>query len=208
MHAGDVSLLSQWWDDVWRAISRPPLTNASRRRVRDRRLRQFRAFQVEHGWSVLGLHQDLSRRYPVQPLLGAASAQAELALTGDWDGSTAIVALVLVRSGAVPRERRQHDLVVQLTTLETGPVGMQFAAVFDGRGFDVVFLARASADDERRIRQVLEAVPGRERLERWDHVAVDEVELVHARRLPDRRQQVDVAGPLIVLSGLATSIGL
>ncbi len=202
-----MSIPSQWRDGPWQQLVWPPLTNASRRRIRDRRLRLFRAFQTEHGWSVLGLHQDLSRRYPVEPLLGAVSAQAELALTGAWGGCTAIVASVLVRSGAVPCERRQHDLVVQLTTLETGPVGVQFAAVFDGRGFDVIFLARASADDERTVRRLLEVVPGRERLERGDQVAVDEVELVHARRLPDRRQQVDVAGPLIALSGLATGLG-
>ncbi len=121
VHGGRVSVLSQWRDDVWQALFRPPLTNAGRRRMRDRRLRLFRDFQTAHGWTVLGLHQDLSRRYPVQPLLGAASAQAELALTGDWGGFPAIVASVRVKSRGVPRERRQPDLVVQLTTLETGP---------------------------------------------------------------------------------------
>ncbi len=80
--------------------------------------------------------------------------------------------------------------------------------MFDGRGFDVVFLTRASAEDERTVCRQLEVVSGRQRLERGDQVAADEVELVHARRLHDRRQRVDLTGPLMALSGLATGLGL
>jgi hypothetical protein len=71
----------------------------------------YRAFGLAYGWEVLGLYQDLSQRYPVAPLLGARSAQAELALTGQWDGWSAVVASVLVRPPARSDGRQHGDTI-------------------------------------------------------------------------------------------------
>jgi hypothetical protein len=106
----------------------------------------LRAFCTERRWSVLGLHQDLSTGYPVAPLLGARSAQAELALVGDWCGRSALVASVLVRKATLERERRPGDHVVQLTTLDSGPLGLQFTAERLGSGLQTAPLGTDAQD--------------------------------------------------------------
>ncbi len=171
--------------------------------MRDVRVSAYHSFEREQNWRVLGLHQDLSRNYPVKPLLGAVSAQAELALTGDWDGWSAVVASVLVRSGESIQDRRHHDVVVQLTALDTGPLSVQFTAAYLIGGLELAMLNRADDDGAADVERLLEISAGRGALVPGDRVAANEVQLLHTRRLDDRDRHVDIAGPLILLADLA-----
>jgi hypothetical protein len=161
----------------------------------------YRDFCMSHGWEKLGLFQDLSQRYPVAPLLGAHSAQAELALTGEWDGWSAVVASVLVRPQALPGAREPMDVVVQLTTLDTGPFSPQFSAIVGRRGNDIALLSRSPLDSSG-LASVLEAARADGGLWPGDHLAADEVELLHTRS----KTSTDIAAPLRLLSSLATSL--
>ncbi len=105
-------------------------------------------------WSVLGLHQDLSARHPVPPLLGAYSAQAELALTGQWSSWPSVVASVLVQSGD-RRASKTSDMVVQLSTLDTGPLGLQFSATYGLTGPEVAMPAGSSEGGTARVEALL-----------------------------------------------------
>ena len=163
----------------------------------------YRAFARTLGWEVLGLHQDLSQRYPVAPLLAARSAQAELALVGPWDGWSALVASVLVRPDARPGARAPSDLVVQLTILDTGPLSPQFTATVGGSGPEVALL---TGRDEHllSLQQVLEGAVRGEDLWPGDHLAADEVEVLHARTLTPA--EPDLVGPLRLLSAVGKAL--
>lgn len=174
--------------------------------MRDQRLATYREFGVRRGWRVLGLHEDLSRRFPVAPLLGAASAQAELAFTGQWAQWSGLVASVLVQLGDRRGPRPQADLVVQLTVLDTGPLPWQFAA---GSGSGVAELAEltgASPDDLQSVRAFLEAAGDRGDFRSDDRLAAGELSLVHARPLAGAARGVDVEQPLRLLSDLAAAL--
>jgi hypothetical protein len=164
----------------------------------------YRAFGLAHGWEVLGLYQDLSQRYPVAPLLGARSAQAELALTGQWDGWSAVVASVLVRPPARSDGRPHVDTIVQLTTLDTGPFSPQFSAAVGQRGTDVALLSSGSSSQSAPLERVLEQARAGGDLWPGDHLAADEVELLHTRALTTAPS--DLAGPLRLLSSLACKL--
>lgn len=183
------------------------VSTGKRRRVRDARLAAFHVFERGRQWQVLGLHQDLSRSYPVEPLLGAASAQAELALTGEWKGWRAVVASVLVRTGMPTNDRRHHDTVVQLTTLDIGAMAVQFTARHHGAGFEVALLTRIVGDEAAAVITLLSSTSGRYALRPGDRVAANEVQIVHTRQLHDRDQRVDIEGPLDFLAGVASSFG-
>jgi hypothetical protein len=105
----------------WRALSR---------RARAARHQALRDFSQRYAWQVVGLTTDLSQRYLLTPLLGAGSAQADLAVVGEWHGVGASVASVLVqREGAyVPTPGRKRDEVVLLATLDVGPDHKQWLA--------------------------------------------------------------------------------
>ena len=171
--------------------------------VRDDRLAALHAFERRWGWSVLGLYQDLSRDYPVEPLLGAVSAQAELALTGDWDGWAAVVASVLVRSGGPTPDRRHHDLVVQLTTLDIGPLPWQFTATQHDFDRELVVLTPSERHSAEDVTRVLRSVDGSGLLKVGDHLAANGVQLLHTRVLHDHGKHIDVAGPLDMLAVIA-----
>jgi hypothetical protein len=160
----------------------------------------YRAFGRTLGWEVLGLHQDLSQRYPVAPLLAARSAQAELALVGPWDGWSALVASVLVRPDARPGARAPSDLVVQLTILDTGPLSPQFTATVGGSGPEVALL---TGRDEHlhRLQQALTGAVGGPDLWPGDPWPRTRSSCCTGGR--SRRQSPDLAGPLRLLSALA-----
>jgi hypothetical protein len=166
----------------WRGWA--PDTAGRRRRVRDARLQELRAWGAAHGFAVLGLHEDLAARWPVALLQGARSARAELAMSGPWDGRTATVVSALVRAEGAAGER-----VVQVVTLETGVRGRQAAAVWDGR---TLAATRGELHPD-----VAGLVRGRA-LPAGDELAVADVELVHARLL-DGSGGLDVEGPLALL---------
>ncbi len=202
MHAEAVSAIR-------RSARRSPgeywaLTRAGRARLRDRRLSDIRAFADSNGWHVLGLHQDLSVRHPVPPLLGAVSAQDELAVAGTWEQWPALVASVLVQPAQRrPGSPRQRDLVVQLTTLDTGPLPGQFTAAVHGDRAEVVELSRTGALMAEALRSWLDDAPLPGTLQPGDHMAADEVDLLHARTLGDGRARIDIEGPLHALASLA-----
>ena len=174
---------------------------AARRRARLFRLAAYRAFGRDQSWSVLGLHQDLSLRYPVAPLIGALSAQAELALSGEWEGRPAVLASALV---APPRSsgRTARDVVVQLTILDTGPPTPQYTSTARRDGADVVALTRGP-EPAAEIESLLRMAADRGDLLPGDQVAAGEVELMHTRVLQGRRPSIDLHGPLRVLASLA-----
>jgi len=162
----------------------------------------YRGFGSSHGWQVIGLHQDLSQHYPVAPLLGAQSAQAELALGGEWEKLPALLALVLVRHTERP-SRAHRDTVVQLTTLDTGPFAVQFSAVVGRRGPQVALLSGREAD-AGLLDPILRRAAASENLRVGDHLAADGVELLHTRTLT--RADVDLEGPLRFLTSLAIAL--
>lgn len=163
----------------------------------------YRAFGSDHGWSVLGLHQDLSYGYPVAPLLGADSAQAEIALQGQWHRWPAVVASVMVRSSSARLADRLA--VVQLTVLDTGPLHVQFTARGGDGGVEVALLSREPRDQERCTADVLDAYVGPTGVRPGDHVGTHELGLVHARVVrPGRR--IAVEEPLPVLGALAAAL--
>lgn len=192
---------------VWAgSILRAAPTITMRRHLRDRRLAAYRAFEVERGWPVLGIHEDLSRRYPVAPLIGASSAQIELALAGQWAHRPAVVASVLVQAGSAWFGRRHPDAVVQLTVLDAAEIDLQFTAVFDRRGPQVAMLAKAAPHDAGRLEAVLSTVGAHGDLCPGDHVAADGREFVHSRSLRAGRDAVDIEGPLRALGDLAAAL--
>lgn len=180
-----------------------PRSRAAAAGARDVRLQALRAFGRTHGWAVHGLFEDLTVRYPVAPLLGARSAQAELALTGTWAGCPAVVGSVLVQPHRTTT-RRPHDLVVQFTLLDTGPTGTEFQAsctggsapqeTVVGRGLTAALL------------QSLQESSARAWLRPGDEVASAQVSLAHARVLRGAAVP-DLEPPLQVLAELASRIG-
>lgn len=180
-------------------------TRAGRRRVRDARMADYRRFAAEQDWQVLGMYQDLSSRYPVSPLIGAISAQSELAVTGPWRRWSGLAASVLVRSGGSGRRRGCTDGVVQLTTLDTGPLALQFTATWTAGLPDVVPLGKAEPQALLRVQQQLTVAARSGSLRPGDHVASIELELVHTRMLT-QRGRVDLPGPLALLADLATHL--
>jgi hypothetical protein len=165
----------------------------------------LRAFCTERRWSVLGLHQDLSTGYPVAPLLGARSAQAELALVGDWCGRSALVASVLVRKATLDRERRPGDHVVQLTTLDSGPLGLQFTAERLGSGLQTAPLGTDAPGRLAEVMDLLETAARNGALRVGDRIAASDLQLLMARPLMPGigGPPLDVEGPLTLLHRLA-----
>lgn len=179
------------------------MTRAGRRRLHDRRMSAYRQFGAAHDWDVLGLHQDLSQRYPVAPLLGARSAQAELALIGQWDGWSAVIASVLVRPTHGSGTRTSADVTVQLTTLDTGPILPQFTAGLTPGGPDIALLSGDAVAPEP-LDRILRTAQALGHLWLGDQVAADEVELLHTRMV--NAAKVDFLGPLRLLSALAREL--
>ncbi len=182
---------------MWLRVSRRSL-----RRADEARLHAVRDFAGQRGWKVQGLFGDLSSRYPVAPLLGAWSAQAELGIAGQWGECPAFVILVLVLPRLVgPSERRAgHDIVVQLTVLEPGPnpralTGTKLAV-------ELLPLTAAAREQAMALRKTLNSA---DRLPA-DRVVIDGSALVHARVLRPTQPDVDLDGPLRMLVDLATTL--
>ena len=154
---------------------------------------------------MLGLHQDLSTGYPVPPLLGARSAQAELALTGQWRGRSAVVASVLVRPEMRSGERRPSDDVVQLTTLDSGPLELQFTADRLNKGLRTATVGVEDARCLANVVDLLEIAARNDLLRVGDRIAASDAQLLMARPLTAGLGAVslDVEGPLVLLSRLA-----
>lgn len=183
-----------------------PSSRASLRRARDARLAAYRQFGREHDWSVVGLYSDLCYRYPVAPMLGAYSAQAELALRGFWGEWSALVISALVQPGDAHPGRHRRDSVVQLTMLETGPVPLQFTATWSRTGPQLVTMLKSADATACNIEERLCEAAARGDLLPGDHVAADEVELLHARLLRPEQHNVDVQGPLNILGQFANGL--
>jgi hypothetical protein len=184
-----------------------PRSAGSLHRSRDARLAAYRGFGLRHGWSVLGLHEDLSSRYPVAPVFGARSAQAELALAGRWEGWDGLIASVLVLPRVEARAPRHAsaDLVVQFTVLDTGPDARQFIASWTLAGPSIVPTNGAAAESLPSLQTVLWRA-GSDALRPGDRMAATEMELVHARTILPRQRVVDLEGPLHALGLMASEL--
>lgn len=170
-----------------------------RQHARDARLAAFRAHAGNPDWSVMEFPHDLTLDYPVAPLLGALSAQAELAITGPQGRFTAVVASVLV----VPpgAGSHHHDQVAQLTTLDANSKAVQFTATWHRSGPEVVLLSRGEFGTAH-IEAVLRRAAGRGDLCPGDHVAAEALHLVHVRTLARGESRIDFDGPLRLLCEL------
>jgi hypothetical protein len=179
------------------------------RRAREARLGAYHRFARQRGWQVLGLYEDLSYRYPVTPLLGAHSAQAELALTGRWHDCDALVASVLVLPGDAPTAARAStpsDVIVQLTMLDTGPDTRQFTATWTPSGPLVAPITPEAEAARPHLEDFLRHSAACGSLLVGDQLAATEVEILHARILDPLQHEVEVLAPLTVLAGLADSL--
>ncbi len=142
-------------------------------------------------------------QHPVPPLLGAVSAQAELAVSGTWEQWPALIASVLVQPPQRRGSGKQRDLVVQLTMLDTGPLHSQFTAELHRDGAEVVVLGRPAELVAAPLTSWLDTALVHGSLQAGDHLAADEVVLLHTRTLGDSRARVDLEGPLRALDALA-----
>lgn len=109
------------------------------RRDREQRLTALRRFAAAHDWKITGLTADLSA-CDIPSLAGARSAQAELAVTGEWQDRTALVTSVLVQPASVSSARgegRSRDVVVLLVALHLGLNDRQLIASRTGGTIDV-----------------------------------------------------------------------
>ncbi len=181
-------------------------TVAGRRRARQRRLSLYRSWGRELGWQVAGLHQDLSARYPVTPLVGTASAQAELAIVGRWGAWPAVVASVLVRAGTHLHGRHQ-ETVLQLTSLQTGRLPWSFQPVWHDTGPQVAPVTGGGQFDVDQVQRLLITSVGAGDLRPGDHVAALDGDVLHLRTLNLSRSSLDIEGPLRSLAVLATKLG-
>ncbi|MFC3689468.1 hypothetical protein [Aquipuribacter hungaricus] len=179
--------------------------------LRVRRHLALRGFAGQHGWDVLGMVADLSTRYPVPDLVGAPSAQAELAVQGAWRGQPATVALVAARPPARDAHgRRQGDRTVLLVALDSGPRQVQLVAEVTGGQPEVAVLGDGPAP--AAVVALLGPVGpvGRPRpagrLRPGDHVVLGEVDLVLARTLARHEARVDPAVLLDLLVDLLDAI--
>jgi hypothetical protein len=136
------------------------------------------------------------------------SAQAELAVAGGWDQWPALMASVLVQPASRTGAAKQRDLVVQLTMLDTGPLPGQFTAAVHRDGAEVVGLSRQGEAMVEAVRSWLDEALRRGALRPGDHLAADEVDLLHTRTHGDRRARVDLEGPLDALGSLAHSLAV
>lgn len=191
---------------AWGSMPRPswlPTTRAELRRARDARLMQYREFGQRYDWRVVGVHEDMSYRYPIEPLIGAMSARAELALTGIWGDWSALVASVRVKAERrTEKAPKPRDAIVQLTMLETGPDPRQFVARWTASGPHLVTLTASAERDRTKIVNFMMHAAAEGVLQVGDALAVDEVEMLHARILSERSHDVDLRGPLGVLARL------
>ena len=187
----------------------PFRTRRGRRRATGLRNEGLRRFAQRAGWSVAGPAADLSTAYPVPPLLGAASSQAELTVSGVWAGWSARVSLVRSRR-SITRDRRRGpglEHVVLMTTLETGPLGIQMVGrAVSGGGAEIVPLG--DADWPAGLLGRIEGHLASADLQAQDHVVVGEVELSHVRPLDPATALVaepqDVLALLVNLASLLT----
>lgn len=174
----------------------------ARRRERERRLAALRRFATDRGWSVVGLVADL-RHWPVAPLGGAWSAQAELAVAGGWDDATATVASVLVRRSP-PTARsgqsgRGEDAVL-LTTLRVASTAA-FCAVRDRR----LEVTASDGGPPPAVLHELRAAETADRLRLGESLALWAGELAHVG--PDRGDDgQDLVRRLDLLGTLAQAL--
>jgi hypothetical protein len=203
-----VPVIPRWRPKVSALTARLPQSAGSLRRAREARLAAYRQFGDQRGWPVLGLHEDLSYRYPVAPLLGAHSARAELALCGHWADWDALVASVLVLAGDQNDRPTRHtnDLNVQLTMLDTGPDPRQFAATWSGVEPQVVPMSPDAEEFLADIKAFLRTAAGTGALLPGDSLAATEIEVLHTRIIDPHQHELDVQGPLHLLARLADDL--
>lgn len=176
------------------------------RRDRERRLTALRRFAASHDWNVTGLTTDLSSSYLIPPLVGARSAQAELTVTGEWQGRPALVASVLVQPASVSPARRQgrsRDVIVLLVAMQVGRNDQQLIASRSARTIDVMGIAGSVDALLRPLRVLLGAAARSGVFREGDTLKLDEVDVLLAHPTRAREAPLDLVSRLDLLADVA-----
>jgi hypothetical protein len=176
------------------------------RRAREQRLTALRQFAVLHGWNVTGLSADLSGCWPIPPLKGSLSAQAELAIAGDWHGRTAMVSSILVQPPPSPMARtarRPRDVVMLLTALHVGRNDQQLIATRTATTIDIMSGSGSVATLQQPLRALLCGAVQSGKFHEGDTLKLGEGDVALAHQLSARHAALDVGSCLDLLVGVA-----
>jgi hypothetical protein len=201
--------LQPWWHSLARHVrmTGPFLRRAGTyRRNREQRLTALRRFAASHDWHVTGLTDDLSASYLMPPLIGARSAQAELTVTGDWQGRTALVASVLVQPASVAPARRQgrpRDVIVLLVVMHVGRNDRQLIASRSTGAIDVMGSAGSVDALLQPLRMLLDAAAGSGAFREGDTLKLHEGDVLLAHPIRPREAPLDLASRLALLTDVA-----
>jgi hypothetical protein len=172
------------------------------RRAQSERHKALREYATQFEWSIVALTASFADAFPVPPLAGAWSAQADLAIGGCVSGWALTVALVSARMHG---EQRSNQLAL-VTVLDFGADRRQFVATRTLRGVDVVSLARDVRGQTAEYDVVLDVLGESPAFVRGDSVALAEVQLVHVRPLRPRQKSLPVSDATELLARLATAM--
>jgi hypothetical protein len=173
------------------------------RRDREQRLTALRRFAASHDWNVTGMTADLSACCLIPPLIGARSAQAELTVTGEWQGRTALVASVLVQPASVSLARRQgrsRDVIVLLVVMHVGRNDRQLIASRSAGATDVVSIAGSVDTLLRPLRVLLDAAAWSGAFREGDTLKLDEGDVLLAHPIGAREAPSDLVSRLDLLA--------
>lgn len=202
-------MLQSWWQSLTQhvqSLDTLPRRAGAYRREREQRLTALRQFAALHDWNVTGLSADLSARWPVPPLKGSLSAQAEFAVAGAWQGWTALVASILVQPASVPMTRtgsRPRDVVVLLTALHVGRNDRQLIATRTAQTIDVMSCSDSAATLQQPLRALLGRAVRSGKFLEGDTLKLGEADVAVVHRLSARREVLDVVSRLELLVGVA-----
>lgn len=193
-------MLRPWWPKL--ALRRTGLY----RRDRERRLTALRRFAASHGWNITGLTADLSACCLLPPLEIVRSAQAELTVTGEWQGRTALVASVLVQSvpaSSAHSDGRARDIVVLLAAMRVGRNDRQFIASRTASAIDVTGISGSVDVLLQPLRTLLGVAARSSTFREGDTLKLGEVDLALAHQTRARERPLDVVSRLDLLGDVA-----
>jgi hypothetical protein len=173
------------------------------RRDREQRLTALRRFAASYDWNIMGLATDLSASCRMPPFIGARSAQAELTVTGEWQGRTALVASVLVQPASVSLARRQgrsRDVIVLLVVMHVDRNDLQLIASRSAGAIDVVGIAGSADTLLRPLRVLLGAAAWSSAFREGDTLKLDEGDVLLAHPIRGREAPLDLVSRLNLLA--------
>jgi hypothetical protein len=137
------------------------------------------------------------------PFIGARSAQAELTVTGEWQGRTALVASVLVQPASVSLARRQgrsRDVIVLLVVMHVDRNDLQLIASRSAGAIDVVGIAGSADTLLRPLRVLLGAAAWSSAFREGDTLKLDEGDVLLAHPIRGREAPLDLVSRLNLLA--------